>query len=258
MVSQSTASCNTKKLCVCPDNLFMRFRLYSEYIWITCLEGHSNNRFVFLLVAHCVLWEVRIKISYIITNIIEQSPSWEAKRSSASQEIPWILWNPKVHYRVRKSPPPVPILSQTDPVHAPKSHFCRIPFNIILPSRSRSPKWSPSLRPAYALLLSPIRATCSAHLRLFDLITRMIFGEQYRAWSSLLCSLLHSPLTSSLLGPNILLSTLFSKTLSLHSSLNVSDQLSQPYKTTGKIIVLHILIFTLLYSKLENKIFCTE
>jgi hypothetical protein len=38
------------------------------------------------------------------------------------------------------------------------------------------------------------------------------------------------------LGPNILLSTLFSKTLSLHSSLNVSDQLSQPYKTTGKII----------------------
>jgi hypothetical protein len=35
------------------------------------------------------------------------------------------------------------------------------------------------------------------------------------------------------LGPNILLSTLFSKTLSLHSSLNVSDQLSHPYKTTG-------------------------
>jgi hypothetical protein len=29
------------------------------------------------------------------------------------------------------------------------------------------------------------------------------------------------------LGPNILLSTLFSKTRSLHSSLNVSDQLSQ-------------------------------
>jgi hypothetical protein len=34
----------------------------------------------------------------------------------------------------------------------------------------------------------------------------MIFGEEYRAYSSLLCSLLHSPVTSSLLGPNILLS----------------------------------------------------
>jgi hypothetical protein len=44
-----------------------------------------------------------------------------------------------------------------------------------------------------------------------------------------------SPVTSSLLGPNIFLSTLFSKTLNLLSSLNVSDQVSHPYKTTGKI-----------------------
>jgi hypothetical protein len=48
------------------------------------------------------------------------------------------------------------------------------------------------------------------------------------------------PVPASLLGPNILLHTLVSNTLSLGSYLNVSDQVSHPYKTTGKIIVLYI------------------
>ena len=49
--------------------------------------------------------------------------------------------------------------------------------------------------------------------------------------SSSLCSFLHSPFTSSLLGPNILFSTVFSNTL------NASDHVSHPYKTTGTIIL---------------------
>jgi hypothetical protein len=56
--------------------------------------------------------------TYLLTYSMEQSPC-EANRFSASQEIPHILWNPKVHYRIHKDPPPVPILSQLDPVHTP-------------------------------------------------------------------------------------------------------------------------------------------
>jgi len=61
----------------------------------------------------------------------------------------------------------------------------------------------------YKHLLSPIRATCPAHL-IVSLITQTILGEEYRSLSSSLCSFLLSPVTSSVLGPNIFLNMPFS------------------------------------------------
>jgi hypothetical protein len=64
--------------------------------------------------------------------------------------------------------------------------------------------------------------------------------------------------TWPLLRSNILLSTLFSNTLSLLLTLNLSDQVSHPYKTEGKIIILCIISFIFSDSKLEDKRLCTE
>jgi len=188
---------------------------------------------------------------------MEQSPSGEADRFSASQEFSRILWNRKVHTAFTNARHLS--LSWAGSNLSMPPHRTSWSSILILPSHPRLDLPSgffPSEFTTKTLdtpVLFLIRATCPTHPILLDSIIRTMLGEVYRSLSYSLCSFLPSPATLSLLGPNILLNTLFSNTLSLHCSLNVSDQVSHSYKTTGKIIILYILFFIFLYSKLEDK-----
>ena len=143
----------------------------------------------------------------------------------------------------------------------PPSHFLKILFNIIVSSNA----WAfqifsfPQVSPPKPWIHLSSPRTCYVNWpshSWFDHPNNI--GDKYQSLSFSLYSFLQSRATLSFLGPSILLSTLFSHTFSLLFTLIVSDQVSHPYKTTGNIIVLYILMFIFLDTKLEYKIFSTK
>ena len=118
----------------------------SSYMIYHCCDNLKTHSIITLFLLACYdMCIFKGILTYLITpwcRVLLEKLNWFA----ASQEISRISWNPKVHYRTHKCPPPVSILGQPNPVHIPTSHLLEIHPNIIHTSMPRSPQWSPSLR----------------------------------------------------------------------------------------------------------------
>ena len=100
-----------------------------------------------------------------------------------------------------------------------------------------------------------MRATFSAHIILLDMKSREMFGEEYKSSSSSIYSFPPLPQTSinsSLLDQIFSSAPYFRTPAGQCSYLNVRDQVLHPYKTSGKIIRLYIVIFVFWDSEWED------
>jgi hypothetical protein len=103
------------------------------------------------------------------TNFIELNSTWEAASRSDTQTFPHVLWKPKINYRVHKSPPLVPILSQRNPVHTTLSYSSNIHPNITLSPSDLFPSGIPT-KTQYAFHFSTMRDACHYYLTLIEKI----------------------------------------------------------------------------------------
>ena len=119
---------------------------------------------------------------------MQHSPSWESSSSSFSKEISNILWNPEVHYRIHKSPPPIPILNQTIPCPHPISWrtilILSFPLLLGLPSDSflRFTRQNIICTSSFPLLSQVPLAPPISFLSSSPII---LIGKEYKSWSSL-------------------------------------------------------------------------
>jgi hypothetical protein len=145
---------------------------------------------------------LKVNIHYISILTHGAKPFLRSRQLCSYSRTSSILCNPKVHFRVHKSPPPVPTLSQINPNHTISSYL-----SIVHPPTSCSSLWSLSfwLSHQYLIcirLLPPsCYMSCPSHPPCLD--HSNYTWRRQKFWSSSLCNFLQPPVTSSLVGPNI-------------------------------------------------------
>jgi hypothetical protein len=145
---------------------------------------------------------------------MEQSALWEATGSTVSEEIPCSLWNLKVLWHVHNNTALVSIVNYMNPFSAILSFCFKLHYDVTLPFnlglRMLNSLFSldfPTKIPCEFLFFPlPMHVAWPAHLIFLGLNLLIIFGKDYKSWTSSLCSFLQP--TASILGPNIFLSTL--------------------------------------------------
>jgi hypothetical protein len=148
--------------------------IYVTYVykWLSdilkCLYKQSFRSNTFI--SRGELQTIIIFVTSMITKSTEQKPSWEANSHSNGQEIPSLLWNLKVHYRVYKSPILVHVLEKLNAAHAFPPHFSQIHFNTTLSSTTSY--YLQALRPnivciPHFYMAHPNHPSCFDHLKIF-------------------------------------------------------------------------------------------
>ena len=147
------------------------------------------------LIPFFFMFAIPMCLTYLLTHSTVQSPSWEANWFAASQEIPHISQNLKfitALTSVRHL-----YLFWASPIQSIHPHPTSWRSILILSTHLRLclpsgllPSGFPT-KTLYTPLSSPICTTCPTHLILLDFIAPTILGEQYKSFSSSLCSLLH-------------------------------------------------------------------